>query len=80
MSSNALYVSVLHDDNAVAVLHGAYALRDDEFCGVGDLLPEGLAVLSIRGGIDRRCGIIKYQYLRFLKKRPGDTQTLFLSA
>ena len=57
------HAAVVQHEDAVCVLHGADALGDDEFRGVGDLLCESPADQGIRPGIYGAGGIVQDQYL-----------------
>jgi len=72
--------AIVHDDDAVSLLHGGDALGDDNLRRVRDFLGESLADLGIGSGVDRAGGIIQDQHLRRLQQCSGDAETLFLAA
>ena len=74
------HAAVVQHEDAVCVLHGADALGDDEFRGVGDLLCESPADQGIRPGIYGAGGIVQDQYLGLFQQRARDAQALFLPA
>lgn len=70
----------MHHDDAVGLLHGGDALRDDNLRRVRDLVVERLADHLVGLRVDRARGIVEDQDLRLLEQRAGDAQTLALAA
>ena len=59
--------TVVHDNDAVRILHAADALRDNQLRSSGDSLRECRADLRVRRRINRTGGIIQDQNLRLLQ-------------
>ena len=73
-------LAVFKNDDPVGIKHRADALGDDEACGVCQALSQSSLQERFGTHVDGTCTIIEDQDLRFLKKRSGNGQTLFLPA
>ena len=62
------------------MLYTGYTLCNDQLRRIRNLLCKSLPDFRVRSGIHGAGTVIQNQYLGLLKQRPGDTQTLFLSA
>lgn len=77
MSSDAVDLTVIHNDDAIRILHTGDTLGDDEFRRSRDLLQERLTDLCVGGCIYGAGAVVENQDLRFLQEGSGDTETLF---
>ena len=64
---------VVHHDNAVSVLHGGNALRNDDFRRAGDALGKRAADFGVRRGVNGGGGVVQDQHFRLFQYGPGDT-------
>ena len=55
--------TVIHDNNSIGIHDRGNALRDDQLCGVGNILTECLADFCIGGSIAGTGGIVENQDL-----------------
>ena len=79
MASKTIYFSVLHDNDAVCVLHTGNTLCNDQLCRFRDLGQECLPDFRVGCGIDSTCTVIQNQHLWFLQQCSCDTEALFLA-
>ena len=80
MASKTIYFSVLHDNDAVCVLHTGNTLCNDQLCRFRNLSQECLPDFRVGCGIDSTCTVIQNQHLWFLQQCSCDTEALFLAA
>ena len=80
MSAQAVDLAVVQHQDAVSILHRGDALCNDDLGGAGDLFPERLADLGVRGGIHGAGGVIEDQDLGFAQQGAGNGQALLLAA
>ena len=73
-------MAVVHHENEVGILHGRDALGDDDLRRLGDIGAEALADQRVGARVDRGGRVVEDQNLRLFEKRPGDAETLLLSA
>ena len=80
MRAHVRNMAVVHHENEVGVLHGRDALGDDDLGRFGDIGAEALADERVGARVDRGGRVVEDQNLRLFEKRPGDAETLLLSA
>lgn len=80
MGTKSVDLAVVHNDDAVCILDTGNTLGDDQLGGIRDLFCKSTADFCVCGSIYRTGGIVQDQYLRFLQKSTGDTETLFLTS
>ena len=80
MGSHICDASVIHDDNTVSILNRRDTLCNNQLGRVWNLVDKCLLNHGIGFGIHSRSTVIQDQNSRFLQKRSGNTDTLFLSA
>ena len=75
-----VYSAVIHYNDLVGVHHRADALGNNDFCGIGDFLTEGLADQGISLGIHGTGAVVQNKDLRLAQDRTGNAQALLLPA
>lgn len=80
MAADIGNMPIVEHDDAVGVLHGADALRDDDLRRLRDIGGKGLLDLRVRARIDSACRVIEDKHLRLFEQRAGDAQALLLAA
>ena len=79
MGADVRDAAALHNENAVGVLDGGHALRDDDLRGLRDEIAEALTDQGVGLRVDRGGGVVEDQHLRLLQHRAGDAETLLLT-
>lgn len=80
MSSDAVNAALIHYNDTVSILHTRYSLGDNKFGGIRNFSCKRFSYSGIGSCINGTCTVIKNYNLRFLKKSPCNTKSLFLSA
>ena len=80
MGAAGVYSAVIHYNDLVGVHHRADALGNNDFCGIGDFLTEGLADQGISLGIHGTGAVVQNKDLRLAQDRTGNAQALLLPA
>lgn len=80
MRAHVRNMAVVHHENEVGILHGRDALGNDDLRRLGDIGAEALADQRVGARVDRGGRVVEDQNLRLFEKRPGDAETLLLSA
>ena len=80
MGADGAYFSVIQDNNFIRILYGTDSLRNNNFRGLRQILLECLLDQGIGAGIHGAGGVVQNQHPGFLKQRPGNTETLLLTA
>ena len=72
--------AAVHHDDAVGILHGSDALRNDDLGGLGNELTEPLADQGVGLGVHRAGGVVQDQHFGLFQQRAGNAQALLLAA
>ena len=80
MGADGAYFSVIQDNNFIRILYRTDSLRNNNFRGLRQILLECLLDQGIGAGIHGAGGVVQNQHPGFLKQRPGNTETLLLTA
>src|SRR5699024_4685403 len=72
--------AAVHHDDAVGILHGSDALRNDDLGGLRDELTEPLADQGVGLGVHRAGGVVQDQHFGLFQQRAGNAQALLLAA
>ena len=80
MAADGVNVPVVEHDDAVRVLHGTDALRDDDLRRLRDIGGKSLLDLRVRARIDGARRVVEDEHFRLLQQRAGDAQALLLAA
>ena len=79
MGADVRDAAAVHDEDAVGVLDGGDALRDDDLRGLRDEVAEALTNQGVGLRVDRGGGVVEDEHLRLLQHRTGDAETLLLT-
>lgn len=71
--------TIVHDEDAVAVLHAEDALGDDELCHLGQLGAEPFPYLGIGGGVTGGRGVVEDEDFGMFQQGTGDAEALLLT-
>ena len=80
MGVEGVDATVVHDDDAVGVLHGHDPLRDDDLGRLRDVLREALPDAGLGRGVDRARGVVEDEDFRVFQQGSRDAQSLLLTA
>lgn len=73
-------LALIHDQDQVGFLDGCQAVSDHQGSTTLHDVVEGCLDMTLRLGIQRRGGLIEDQQRRVFEQRPGNRQTLALTA
>ena len=80
MRAAAIDHTPVQDNNLVCILDRRYSLGNNDLGRIRDFFPEGLADQSVGFCIYSAGRVVQNKDLGLFKERPGNTQTLLLSA
>ena len=80
MLADTNHLTVIQHNDLVCVHNGAYALSNDNSCGIGKLFRNAAPDRFVGLIVERREGVIENQYLGLSGNRSCDTESLLLTA